>query len=154
MCRFEAETATARAEGGSGAEDEVEAADDEKEDDRCLFPPPANDELEPPDDFAASASASTRRGTPLAAPSVVPYPSWPSPLAPQVQTTPRESTAAEWRLAAASATMRCPRSAPSRRGEATESGPVEEEEAAAADAEAEEAEPLPKCFFEEEEEEN
>lgn len=138
VCRFEAETATARAAGGSGAEEEV---DDEEDDDR-LFP---ENELEA---FAASASASTRLGTPLAAPSVVPYPSWPRPLAPQVQTTPRESAQAEWRLAAASATTRCPRSAGSLRGEATESGPPAEEAVAAVDAE---AEPL-LCFFEEEEE--
>ena len=77
-------------------------------------------------------------------------------MAPQVQTTPRESAQHEWRLAAASATARWPRSAGSRLGDATESGPTAEEAAVpaaadAAEAEAAEAE-LPFPFFEAENE--
>jgi hypothetical protein len=74
---LEAETATARAAAGRGADEEDEVdVDDEKR----LFPLANEFKLEeferelvePVVAFAASASASTRLGTPLAAPSVVP----------------------------------------------------------------------------------
>jgi len=69
-----AETATARAEGGRALEEDVEeeAFDDEKRLNEFEFEEFEFEKLEELELLAASASASTRLGTPLAAPSVVP----------------------------------------------------------------------------------